>query len=413
MNTDPNQNAGDADDFLAGFNAPDDDVGGAPPAQQQAPEAIAPPVESAPPGDAGAADAGAAAGAADAGADFASGFAEGGAEVAAAGDAGAAGAPDGGGAGEGAGGVDTAQNGEQGRVQSQELNLDALPENVRQLIEEQRQRQAQLETDLASARRDRDSLHGRVAPLQQQLARLSAAQQQPVQRAPAPAAPPANAAIADAQRGIEEAEAYFESDEFKRYAETWPDEARVQRETQMRTLRSLKALHEATAAQFERIAPQVESLRADREQQEQDRAQRQRQEALDDLTARHPDWQQLNESQEFVDWFAAEIPNLNYVDDDHKRARLNDASHVDYLLTRFKRDTGYGQSAAPVQDTIPPDKQSQQAADNQHQHQQQPTGGSAARLAMAGAPAAPGSPAPINRGVGLTPGDDFLAGFNS
>lgn len=325
--------------------------------------------------------------------------------VATGGDAGADGAgdagADAGGAGADAGadaggaGVDSAETGEQGQAQAEELNLDELPDNVRQLVDSLRQTNQQLDSSLAATRRERDAAVGRVAPLQQQLTAYQRAQQMQQPNAE-PAASAAKAKVNEAQADIDAAMARFESEEFKRYAEAWPDEAKMLRETQLATLNLIKQQRIEFAEQIgsvgrmvqTQIAPQLDQLRSDREEAE-------RQRAIAALAAEHPDWQDLNQSDEFWQWFEGERPHLNYADDEHARARLRDHSHVAYLLTRFKRETGRqaGQqvtAAAPATPAANP------------------------RLALAGGRPERSQSAPVRRGVGgVTAGDDFMAGFNS
>lgn len=361
MGTTDEKSAGD--DFMAGFGGGDDEVGTT---TQTAADAAG-----------GEAD-----GAGDAGADTGAGGAHAGA-----GDADDQGA---------AAGVDTAGSGEQGQVQAEELNLEELPDNVRQLVTSLRENNQQLDTSLAATRRERDAAVGRVAPLQQQLTAYQRAQQQAAVTGE-PRTDAAKAAVNAAQQEIDTAIARFDSDEFKKYAEAWPEEAKMLRDTQLSTLNLIKQQRIEFAEQIgsvgrmvqTQIAPQLESLRTDREE-----AQRAR--AVESLAAEHPDWQDLNKSDEFWGWFEGEREHLNYSDDEHMRARLRDQTHVSHLLTRFKRETGYGGQAGQ-QGTAAPSK----APAN-------------ARMALAGGRPERSQSAPVRRGVGgVTSGDDFMAGFNS
>ena len=296
-----------------------------------------------------------------------------------------------------AAGVDTAESGEQGLGQAEELNLDELPDNVRQLVTSLRESNQQLDTSLAATRRERDAAVGRVAPLQQQLTAYQRAQQQPA--APVdPAASAAKAAVSAAQQEIDTAIARFDSDEFKRYAESWPEEAAMLRDTQLSTLNLIKQQRIEFAEQIgsvgrmvqTQIAPQLDELRTDREE-----AQRRR--AIENLEAEHPDWQQLNTSDDFWSWFEGEREHLNYANEEHMRSRLRDQTHVSHLLTRFKRETGYGGQAGQQAPAATPKAPAANA-----------------RMALAGGRPERSQSAPVRRGVGgVTSGDDFMAGFNS
>ena len=62
------------------------------------------------------------------------------------------------------------------------------------------------------------------------------------------------------------------------------------------------------------------------------------------LREAHPDFQEVAASQKFQTYLAGLPPKV---------AELNksyDASEVSYLLSLFKKDTGWGQSATPVED---------------------------------------------------------------
>lgn len=226
----------DTDDFMAGFNSDDEDHAG----------------------QAGA-GAGATAGGGNAGGDAGAGGGDGGADAgAAAGEQFAAGLAEGEGAdgaqNNGGQGVDSPETREQGQPQPGEIDLSGLPESIRQRLEQADRDREQVDAltgQLTAAQRDYNAAVGRVAPLQSELAALKRAQQETQAGAGAGGASGGSGesgTVADSDKEIADAEAYFESDEFKQYADTWPAEAKIQRETQMRTLRAVRSLR----AQMER-----------------------------------------------------------------------------------------------------------------------------------------------------------------
>lgn len=394
-NSDPGQSAAPTDDFMAGFNSEDDDAARIGGGEQQGGSG----------GATGGDGAGAGAGGGDAGGDFAAGLADDGSQ------GGGAGGTEGDG-GEGARGVDTGENGEQGRDQSEQIDLSGLPENIRQRLEQaekDRERAEALSGQLAASQRDYHAAVGRVAPLQSQLAALQRSQQDAQQGAGTgggQSGTEGSGTVAEAEQAIADAEAYFESDDFKRYADMWPDEAKMQRETQMRTLRAVRTLAVQTQQQMGSLNQTVQrDVVPHLEQVRHNEAVTARQVELNELTEKHADWKQVNASDEFGIWYSDIRPLLNFRDAEHERASVNDGKYVADLITRFKRDTGWGSQ-----------QQQQQGAGGQQngaaggQERRAPN----ARLAMAGSPDARGGAVVSRQGAsGITPGDDFMAGFNS
>ena len=276
----------------------------------------------------------------------------------------------------------------------------------------------QLDGSLAASRRDFQALHNRVAPLQQQLATLQQGAQPAQQQQPAAGSGDvaAGETLADADKAIADAEAYFESPAFKRYAEQWPDEAAVTRESQMGTLKAIRTMRQQLEKQVGDVSRTVQQDVVPHLQQvRQNEAVTARERELSDLATAHPDWQEINVSPEFTAWFEKQKPLLNFKDADHMVERLNDGGYVSSLLTSYKEATGYGKGGDPT----PTAEQLQQQQEQQRQQQeaaarQQQSNGASARLAMSGGPGKTGV-AVVTRpnASGVTPGDDFLAGFTS
>jgi len=296
-----------------------------------------------------------------------------------------------------AGSVDNSQNGEQvPGQQAPALDLSSLPDDVRQLIERERSEAAITAENLAKTQRDFQALHGKLAPTQRELDTLRRQQQ---------ASTSAQGAAGDAGSAaseLAEAEAYYDSPAFLDYAKTWPEEAKLLKEGQLRILRaSLNRANQLEQRINTQILPALQSLQTTHQQTEHERA-------TSALAAEHSDWQEINQSDEFWDWFGKEEPYLNFTDEQHRDRRLRDQTFVAHLLTRYKRETGY---AAATQGQGQPANQQQQQQPPQQQQQQTRQGN--ARLAMAGAEVKGGAGIVRQGSAGVSPGDQFQAGFNS
>ena len=288
-------------------------------------------------------------------------------------------------------GVDTQQQGEQVPIQPEELNLDGLPDNVRQHIEQLQASRASAEdvsAQLTKAARERDSAVARTRDLQARLTATERAQAQPQPQAPQQPEPVA-------VQPVTSAASYFESDRFKAFEAAWPEEAAIMRESQMATLDAIRMQNEQLAEQLgahglyvrTEVAPHLQKLRDAQQQAE-------REAEVARLNQAHPDWEQINASDEFWDWFNASRPLLNFTDDNHVRERLNDSSYVSGLLTAYKQSPAFTGGRATNQAS-------------------EATGSVNPRLALAGGDAR-GNSAPVRRvgSAGISPGDDFMAGFN-
>ena len=118
---------------------------------------------------------------------------------------------------------------------------------------------------------------------------------------------------------------------------------------------------------------------------------------LDELTATHPDWQQINESDEFWDWFNDKTSLFGIRSEDEMRRRVNDKAFVIEALNLYKASPQYASPAAQAQPRAAAEAPQQATS-------------AALRLASA----------PRNTGGGVTrpkgpasAGDEFMAAFNS
>lgn len=295
-------------------------------------------------------------------------------------------------------GVDTPENGAQVPPQPQEMVLDHLPDDVRQQVETILEARNKANEEAAQVRRDLEAMKGRVAPVQreldsakQQLARFQQqAPQQPQPPAQGRAAPPS---------AVTQAQAHFESPVFKDYEKLYPEDAAIQKQSQLTLARAQDAQMAVVLEQLGNInrAMSGEAERINRI--EQDRMSVAKRAELDELAQAHPDWQQINETDEFWDWFNGKTSLFGIRSEDEMCRRVNDKAFVIEALNLYKASPQY---ATPATQSAP--------AAHVATEVQQPTANAALRLASA----------PRNTGGGVhrpkgpaSAGDEFAAAFNS
>ena len=211
--------------------------------------------------------------------------------------------------------------------------LSAVPEEVRTRIEQERQEAARAQKQLE----DRyNALHGRLAPVQQALSdaqRRLQEQQRQAQTTPATTAP-------------EAPDSFFDSDTFKQWAEDFPGDAKVYRE-------GLEAQRKQQEQAYRQLEQQVSQLAERLAQTEQVATQTTRETEEQKLDAAHPDWRELNNSDEFWEWFdgyrAAQPKvmqrNLFY-NDEALRDAFADSSFVVSMLDQYKATRAPAQESA-------------------------------------------------------------------
>ena len=292
-------------------------------------------------------------------------------------------------------GVDTPENGAQVPPQPQEVVLDNLPEDVRQQVAAILEARDKAAEEAAQVRRDFDAMKGRVTPVQRELdaakQQLARYQQQAPQQQPQPqgaAAPPS--AVAQAQ-------AHFESPAFKDYEKLYPEEAAIQKQSQLTLAKAQDAQMAAMLEQLGNINRVVSSEAERINRIEQERMSAAKRAELDELTTTHPDWQQINESDEFWDWFNSKTSLFGIRSEDEMRRRVNDKAFVIEALNLYKASPQYAAPATQAPASV--------AAEVTHR-----PANAALRLASA----------PRNTGGGVTrpkgpasAGDEFMAAFNS
>lgn len=284
-------------------------------------------------------------------------------------------------------GVDSPENGEQVPPQPTSIALDELPETTRQQVEAILAERQRLTEEAAQSRRDFAALHSRVAPVQRELdiAKRELAQvRQPAapQQQPQPAQPAVHSAVAAL-------EAQFTSPKWQEYERLYPEDAAIHKDNQLALARvtdeQSNRLEYAIRDQFQRVG-----------RIEQDRQEVFKRDEIRALEQAHPDWQQLNESAEFWDWFETKEVLFGFQNEGDKRNRMQNRNFVSTLLDMYKSEGARGEqqagsNSAPVQQATQP-----QSAD--------------AVVALAASPRNTGGGIRRPAGAG-SPGNDFLAGY--
>lgn len=289
-------------------------------------------------------------------------------------------------------GVDSPENGGQVPQQPQGIDLSALPEEVRQHIEAIQAAKQQLEEANAQRERDFVALQGRVAPVQQQNAQLAReieqlrSRQQAPQQQPQPAGQPASTVAAT--------QAQFETPEWKEYERLYPEDAGIQKRNQLALAQQMDDRIGRLEQRFETEAQRLNRI-------EQERVSAAKRAELDELSKAHPDWQQINESGEFWDWFNGRSSVFGFRDEADMRSRLNNSSFVSNVLDLYKASNAPQATTTP--EAVIPTATTQAGAASPPD----------VTLALASAPRAAG--AGVRRPAGGTPsaGDEFMAGFRS
>lgn len=295
------------------------------------------------------------------------------------------------------GGVDT---GESAADPAPQDPLEALPEELRnrwtELESANRNYQSELERERAERARiqnDYAAVAGRLKPLQQKLAEL--------ERAPAQAAP----AVQPSQGQPADAAALFESDDWKHYEATFPEEAKALRGTMTGVIQVTEAKLQQQIAHLEQrvssIAPLVEQIAVREQETEYERA-------LKVLTDPHPDYKEIDASPEFRDWLARDYPRTlpammraQYADPQFRKELFADPASVSDIMTQFK-STRQPAPAAPTPEPAP--APSAPAA---------PARTVDPRLALSAAPSVPTGGVRKPRLTDMTPEQQFRAGYEA
>lgn len=255
--------------------------------------------------------------------------------------------------------------------------ITALPEDTRKRIEQERADRA---LELKAAEDRYKALHGKVAPVQQQLSEAQTRLAQ-LQRAPEPQAP----AAPPAQQHGQTLDSYFDSEGWKQWAEDFPGDAKVLRS-------GLEAQDRALRGQLDQLSTQVNQLSQRLGQTEQVASRTVVNDEISRLEAKHADWRELNGSEEFWGWFEdwklTQPKSLRgqYYDPERLRELWSDSEFAIARIDEYKASL----TPAPAPATTPT------PAPTQSESTQQPAQPAARdpRLTMSVAPEVRGSPVP-------------------
>lgn len=297
-------------------------------------------------------------------------------------------------------GVDNAENTPQPAPEDE--IIASLPEAARAYVESLRNRSSEMESQLQSTgqelarwRNDHASMAGKLRPLQQKLAEYERHKQAPQATAPSPAQP----GVAP-QATVDTLDAFLQTDRWKQYAATFPEEAAVWLDGQRAMT---QAAEQIARREAERVAREIEGRYSPvLTEISTERAQSAHAKAIEQLASEHPDWQRIDGDQSFWSWFdnsylpeQLDVVQQAFSDQNYTKRQLSNPSFVSKLLSQYKAHAGI--SAQPVAPTQP-----------------QPTATTPARLAVAASPnvrpTAPVSRMAIER---MTPEQAFQAALNS
>lgn len=283
--------------------------------------------------------------------------------------------------------------------------LSSLPDEVRQYVEQVRNREQEAlsklqlaDKELARARNDHASMAGKLRPLQQKLAEYERQQQQPAPNAPSTPAPPAG----QSGEAVQDLDAYLQTPEWKEYAELFPKEAAVWERGQRVAVAAAERIAKREA---ERVAREIDGRYSPvLTEITNERATKAHQSAIDQLASEHPDWQKIDSDEGFWAWFdntympdQLDVVQQAFSNPQYQKKQLSNPAFVSKLLTQYKQHAGMQTSTQASK----PQSAPAQSAPN-------------ARLQMAAAPNIRPTPAsnriPIER---MTPDQAFQAALNS
>lgn len=249
-----------------------------------------------------------------------------------------------------------------------------LPEDVVTRIRADREAR---DNAIREAQQRYDALHGRLAPTQQRLAdterRLAQMTRQPAEPAPTP----------PVMQPGQSLDSFFDSAEWKAYADDYPGDAKVMRSA-LEADRAMWQQHvQHLDARLNQLARRLEST-------EQVASRSVINEEISLLEKRHPDWMDINNSDEFWGWFdgwrASQPKSLRamYYDDAKLGELFNDAEWTASLLDGYK-----AQHQAAPHAQVPAQAPAPQSNSTPPAQPQAPNG----RLAMSVAPTVRGGAA--------------------
>jgi len=196
----------------------------------------------------------------------------------------------------------------------------AEPEWVKNLPDEAKAHLNQVANELTNLRGQYTALHGRLAPVQQENARLRGrltATAVPAQQ-PAQGANSGNAQVGQSPPG-----AFKLADvaEFKEFQDAFPDEAKA-----------LEAVFARQTQNLTYLQRQLEGVSRGLQEVQQSSFSQRRTQELARLSDAHPDWATVRPSREFADWLQAQPAEIAQFADSPR------ADHCIWVLDRYKAD---------------------------------------------------------------------------
>ena len=191
---------------------------------------------------------------------------------------------------------------------------DALPDEAKELFDKNA-------SDLAALQDQYTALHGRVAPVQQENARLRRQLEEQSQPAPTggqgntPSQSPTAQPVPTSTANLDDVE------EFQEFKEAFPEEARA-----------IEAIFGRQAQHITHLASQLGEVTQGLQQIQSVSTKSEREAALKQLSEAHPDWMQVRHSDDFEQWRATQPPSV---------AMMADSPNVNeciYILDRYKQD---------------------------------------------------------------------------
>lgn len=208
---------------------------------------------------------------------------------------------------------------------------DDLPEFLKDASDEAIAAYRAQQKELAALRNQYNAVHNRLAPVQQENARL----RQRLSATPSPAqTPDSGTPVGQSQPG-----AGFSLDdveEFKEFRESFPDEA--------------KAMEAAFARQGQYVGnleTQLQAIQQGMQEMRQSSFETQRQNELAQLSEAHPDWATVNQSEDYREWLGRQPESVAAL------AHSTKAQDCVWVLDRYKADAYLAQQFQQEQQPKP------------------------------------------------------------
>lgn len=199
---------------------------------------------------------------------------------------------------------------------------DDAPEWFKNLSEDAQQEILTQQQELARLRENYNAVHNRLAPVQQENARLRqqlSSNSRPAKR---------QDSVADSV-GQPPSFDLAKVEEFKEYRETFPEEAKA-----------LEAVFSAQAQTINHLQAQLGGISEGLQNMQQSSFSQQRERELNRLSEAHPDWASVRPSEDFAQWLEVQPPSISQMANSPK------ADDCIWLLDRYKTDAYVAQQFA-------------------------------------------------------------------